>query len=167
MTIGFGVGSFWLALEHWSFLYLVSTIYIHSKIHACIELPCTLKKPTFFQQISEISSKDWNSNLNWSSSDGWWNLPIGIGFIFMIIFALYKLLDQEFSIREKCKAAHFAQKHQLEKTHGKGNIFILQIKQCISYLQIKWTTHENAPNDSQELSTDKPPCTPNEPSTNT
>ena len=53
----------------------------------------------------------------------------------MIIFALYKLLDQEFSIREKCKAAYFAQKHQLEKTHGKGNIFILQIKKCILYLQ--------------------------------
>lgn len=128
--------------------YLVSTIYY--KIHANIELP-TLK-PLFFHRISEISSKDWNSNLNWNSSNGCWNLPIGIKFVFMILFALYKLLDQEFSIREKCKTAHFAHKHQLEKTHGKGNIFILQIKQCILYLQIKWTTRENAPNESPEQS---------------
>ena len=65
--------------------YLVSTIYY--KIHANIELP-TLK-PLFFHRISEISSKDWNSNLNWNSSNGWWNLPIGIGFVFMILFALH------------------------------------------------------------------------------
>ena len=84
----------------------------------------------------------------------------------MILFALYKLLDQEFSIREKCKAAYFSQKLQLEKTHGKGNIFFLQVKQCILYLQIKWTTRENAPNASPEQFTDELQNISSEPSTN-
>ena len=153
-----------MALEHLSFLYLVSTIYC--KIHANIELCTHFKKPLFFNLISEISSKDWNSNLDWDSSNGWWNLPIGIAFIFMILFALYKLLDQEFSIRKKCENAIIAQRGQLEKTHGKGNIFFLQVKQCILYLQIKWTTRENAPHDSPEQFTDELQNISSEPSTN-
>ena len=74
-----------------------------------------------FHRISEMFSKDWNSNLNWESSNGWWNLVIGIGFIFLILFALCKLLDQEFSIREKCKKAISARKTNPKSELVKNN----------------------------------------------